>query len=485
MLDLEKYRFSIELSPIPLMLVSADGNISLTNLPFDELFKYEKGELIGQPVEALVPKEISAHHPELRNAYSRFPTKRRMGENRDLTGITKTGRHIPLELALEPIVDDDQTWALVVAIDIRSRKQIEERVRLVLDTAASAMLMIDESSKINFVNQTALDLTGYSEADLQNQSISILIPDNVKRVHPVYVGSFMHNKSKRSMGETGNIHVRHKDGTNIPVEIALTPVITDGSELVVCTISDLRERVQAKETLEKKNLELAELNQDLSQFTYSASHDLKAPLSTIVGLIKICIEDLDENNLSEVRENFSKVLEIAQRSGEKVESILYIARASRETIPVVSTSIKQEINNVWTDIVGPKSKYQLKLDLNHQDPVLIEKTTFGIIVENLISNAVRYLDENKKTHEIIVQSSENATELHVSISDNGIGIPPENLDKLFLMFTRLDERSGDGLGLALVKKQLDRLGGKITVSSTVGEGTKFDFFIPKAEGGHK
>lgn len=481
MLDLEKYRFSIDLSPIPLMLVSGDGNINLTNETFDELFEYPKGELCGKPVEILVPNEIRDYHPELRNAYSRFPTKRRMGENRDLTGITKSGKKIPLELALEPIIQDGETWALVVAIDIRSRNQLEERMRLVLDTAASAVVMIDKSSKINFVNQTALNLTGYTEDEILGQSISILIPDKIKRVHPVYVGSFMHNKTARSMGKTGSISLRHKDGRSIPVEIALTPVETGGNELVVCTISNLTERIKAKEMLEKKNLELAELNQDLSQFTYSASHDLKAPLSTIVGLIKICIEDLDENNLSEVQQNFSKILEIARRSGEKVESILHIARASRETVPTEPTSIEHEINNIWTDIVGPSSNCRLKLALNHTDPVVIEKATFGVIMENLISNAVRYVDENKKDNEVKIESSENATGLHVSVSDNGIGIPAANLEKLFLMFTRLDDRSGDGLGLALVKKQLDRLGGKITVTSTVGEGAKFDFYIPKAE----
>lgn len=481
MLDLDKYRFSLELSPIPLMLVAHDGHIALTNSSFDELFEYAKDELSGQPVEVLVPTDIRGHHPDLRNAYSRFPIKRQMGENRDLTGVTKTGQSIPLELALEPIIEDNETWSLVVAIDIRSRRLIEERMRLVLDTAASAVIMVDRSSTIRFLNQTALDLTGYKEDELLGKLITTLVPDSTKRVHSVYVDSFMHNRENRTMGNADSIYIRHKDGQNIPVEIALTPVETEDNDLVVCTISDQRERIMTREILEKKNEELDELNQDLSQFTYSASHDLKAPLSTIVGLIKICIEDLDENNLTEVRENFSKVLEIARRSGEKVESILHIARASRETIPVVATSIEEEVNNIWTDLVGPDSHCNLKLNLKHKDPVMIEKTTLGIIMENLISNAARYVDSSKDHQEIRIESRASKTGLHLSVIDNGIGIPPENLDKLFLMFTRLDDRSGDGLGLALVKKQLDRLGGEISVASIVGKGTQFDLFIPNSE----
>ncbi len=481
MVDLEKYRFSIDLSPIPLMLVSPTGRIELTNQPFDDLFEYGVGELINESVETLVPKNIRKFHPDLRNAYARVPTKRRMGDNRELVGVTKSGDNIPLELSLEPIALEDGIWALVVAIDTRSRKQSEERMKLVLDRSASAVVMVDKASRINFVNQTLLELTGYFEAELLGQSISMLVPPDVQRVHHVYVGSFMHNKTARAMGDTGTIHICHKDGTNIPVEIALTPVETGGDELVVCTISDLRERMQAKQLLETKNQELAQLNQDLSQFTYSASHDLKAPLSTIVGLIKICMEDLDDNNLDEVRENFGKVLEIARRSGEKVEAILSIARSSRESIPAESTHIKAEIENIWTDIVGPKSKSKLVLDITHKDPVVTERTTLGIILENLISNAVRYADDAKKKHEIKVTTSETKTELHISVSDNGIGIPEANLERLFLMFTRLDDRSGDGLGLALVKKQIDRVGGKISVTSIVGEGAKFEFSFPKSE----
>lgn len=481
MLEIEKYRFAFEISPLPLMLVTGAGKIELSNRHFEHLFGYGTGELIGKNVDILVPEASRGYHPILREAYTRVPTKRNMGANRDLRGLTKSGQTIPLELGLEPMKNGKETWALVVAIDLSARQLQENRMRQALDASSSAMIMVDQEAKITFVNATASILLGYEQDELMGQTIEMLVPDSLKRAHPVYVGSFMHNRTSRTMGMGRDLFARHKDGTEIPVGIALTPVITGTENLVMCTVTDLTERIAASDALAEKNSELADLNVDLSQFAYSASHDLKAPLSTIVGLMNVCIEDLDDNNLGEVRENFARILDIAKRSTDKVESVLEIARAAGEKIPAEAVNIETEIKNIWTDLAAAESEIQLKLVLTHKDPIMLERATFGVIMENLISNAVRYSDKDKKSSYIKVNSHLDNKELQIVVSDNGIGIPEENLDQVFQMFRRLDERSGDGLGLALVKKQLDRLGGSISVNSTVGKGTEFTITLPVQE----
>jgi len=481
MLEIEKYKFAFEISPMPLMLVSGGGNIELTNRHFERLFDYDEDELLGKNVDILVPDAARDYHPILRDAYTRVPTKRTMGANRDLRGVTKSGRTIPLELGLEPMKNGKETWALVVAIDLSARQQMENRMRQALDASASAMIMVDQDSRIIFINETALVLLGYEKNNIMGQNIEMLVPDEVKRAHPVYVGSFMHNRKTRTMGLGSDLYARHHDGSKIPVEIALTPVISGTDEFVMCTVSDLTERVAASDALAEKNTELADLNVDLSQFAYSASHDLKAPLSTIVGLMNVCIEDLDDNNLDEVRENFARIMDIAKRSTEKVESVLEIARAAGKKITAEPVNIETEINNIWMDLAGAENHIQLKLVLTHKDPIMLERATFGVILENLISNAVRYSDKDKKSSYIKVNSHLDDKGLQIVVSDNGIGIPEENLEHVFQMFRRLDERSGDGLGLALVKKQLDRLGGSIAVNSTVGKGTEFTITMPVQE----
>ena len=192
------------------------------------------------------------------------------------------------------------------------------------------------------------------------------------------------------MGKPSSIHLRHKDGTLIPVEIALTPVMNENHELVVCTITDLRESTKAKKPLKAKN-------QDLSQFTYSASHDLRAPLPTILGLIKICMDDLDDGNIDGIKENSSRILEIAERSAKKVEAILEITRSSRDALTRQDVCVEPEIGHIRTDVTGPSPECSLILDLHHKDPMATERASLCVVLESLPSNAIRYVDTEKET----------------------------------------------------------------------------------------
>jgi len=138
------------------------------------------------------------------------------------------------------------------------------------------------------------------------------------------------------------------------------------------------------------------------------------------------------------------------------------------------------IHDIWLDLNGPREDANLELDLQHGDPVTLERPTLGVILDNLLSNAFRYRDERKGKCVIKVKSRDDKNLIRITVSDNGTGIAPANRQLVFKMFKRIDERSGDGLGLALVKKQIDRLGGTITLSSVEGEGAAFTFTLPKA-----
>lgn len=478
---IDRYRLAFDISPVPMLLVSGDGVIVLANEDFLTLFEYELDELIGLNVEVLVPKAIRAHHPDLRNAYHRVPTKRNMGAGRDLNGVTKSGKIVPLELGLEPVSEGLETMALVAAIDIRQRKAHEERMLLAMDAAASAMVMVNEKGRIVFVNRTASLLFGYDETELMDRRIEMLVPEEFRRAHPVYTGSFMSDSSTRAMGRERDLFARHKDGTQIPVEITLTPVTTPDERLVMSTIVDLSERVAAAEAVALKTMELETLNTDLSQFAYSASHDLKAPLSSIAGLLSLCIEDLDDGNIEEVRQNMTTAIEISQRSAQKIEGILQIARTGHDATPSEHVLLEPLIQEIWFDLTAGKSETRLELDLEKADSAQTVPTTLKVILENLLSNALRYADANKSEHVIQVESAGTEDEIRITVSDNGVGIPEQNIAKVFQMFLRLDDRSHDGLGLSLVKKQIDVLGGSIGVQSVEGEGAEFHFVLPQGE----
>lgn len=477
--SLDRYRLAFEISPVPMLLISSHGEILLTNALLDKLFEYEPKQLLGQNVEILVPESIKKHHPELRDAYFRLPIKRQMGQGRDLTGITQVGHVIPLELGLDSVTIDNEVCALLVAIDIRQRKLHEGRVNVAMNAAATAMLMVDEQGMVTFVNNAAVALFGYEESELLNHPVERLVPKEIQRVHPVYRSSFNNASRARLMAEEQELFALHREGHLIPVEIALTPVETPSGKVVMSTIIDLTERVAAAQESAKKSEELALVNSELTQFAYSASHDLKAPLTSIVGLLRLCIEDLDDGNVAEVRENLEKCLQVSDRSAKKIEGVLKIARVGSGAVVRESVDLAQIIRETWLDLTGAnKSGIELSLGLKHRDPVFIEPETFKVILENLLSNAIRYGDEKKSKHCIDVKTHGHKSGIRLVVSDNGIGIPQAKQPAVFDMFKRLDDRSGDGLGMTLVKKQVDRLGGDITFTSTEGEGTVFSVSLP-------
>ena len=469
---------------MPLLLASADGLIRLTNRGLDDLFEYAPGELIGQPVEVLVPAAVRAHHPDLRHAYLRVPTKRSMGRGRDLTGVTKSGTSIALELGLDPVRIGAETWALVSALDIRARKAHDERMRIALDAAASAMLMVDDQGVIRFVNCATLNLFGYVEGELIGQTIESLVPDQTRRAHNVYRGSFLGVNKPRPMGLGASLFARHKSGRSIPVEIALTPVHTPDGRMVVATVIDLTAQLEAEQALTKKAEELAAMNIELSHFAYSASHDLKAPLSTVTGLLTLCVEDLAEGRGDEATTSLETAIGIVQRSSTKIESILAVARAGREPLAPERIAIEPEIAAIWTDLTHRANRVprlDIALDLGPGSALTVERKTLNIILENLVSNAIRYADSAKPDPWVRIAMRQDGEGLHIVVADNGIGIPAEGLPLVFQMFKQIDDRSQDGLGLSLVRKHIGRLGGTIAVTSTRGVGTEFSVRLPARE----
>lgn len=477
---------AFRICPMPMLLVDSNGKVAMSSEDFDRMFEFKPGELIGQLVDILVPHEMREAHPQLRQAFLRKPAKRDMGRGRDMSGVTKTGRVFPLELGLHPIKLDGEQFAIVAAIDISQRKAMEARIHAILNASASAIVLSDETGQIVFVNTVALGLFGYSSEELLGKSVECLVPERARTAHPVYRRSYMEKQEVRPMGLGNRLYAQTRSGAEVPIEIALTPVETQEGHLVMSTINNLTERVAAEREMEAKARELEQLNTDLSSFANSASHDLKAPLSSITGLLRLCLEDLEEGDLDEVAANLKEAAEISQRGAEKVENVLEIARASRQKLKRVAIDLNAEVLAIWRDLTASlNAAPELLLELEHDDPVITEKPTLITILENLLSNAVRYGDPAKERHEIQVRTHTRDGALVITVADNGLGISEDNIARVFDMFERLDDRSGDGLGLSLVRKQVERLNGSIAVRSTEGDGAEFCVTLPIQQGEHE
>lgn len=273
-------------------------------------------------------------------------------------------------------------------------------------------------------------------------------------------------------------------GTTHTYEIKTYPIVEE-SKVAGLTIysRDITSQREAEELMRRQNDELTKINAELDRFVYSASHDLRAPLMSVKGLLNMMQLDPDASS-------HSQYIRLMHASVDKLDrfitDIVHYSRNSRLEVVSVPINFNQLIHDSIESLKYMEDAHQVDsfVEINQQGDFLSDLARLEVVFQNMISNAVRYRDKRKKSFLKIrvVATEQNAT---IEFSDNGIGIEDEYLDKIFNMFFRAHLSSkGSGLGLYIVRGTIEKLGGKIHVSSAVGKGTTFTVVIPAAVNSH-
>ena len=256
----QRFRLVVEAAPNAMVMIDPAGTIVMVNTQAERAFGYSRAELVGQPVEMLVPERFRGHHPELRTTFLADPRPRPMGAGRDLYGLKKDGGEFPIEIGLNPIETDQGTMVLSAIVDITARKAAdlalreseqrfsagERRFRQVVEAAPNAMVMIDRAGKIAMVNTQAERVFGYSRAELVGQPVEMLVPERFRSHHPELRETFFADPRPRPMGAGRDLYGLKKDGSEFPVEIGLNPIETDEGTMVLSAIVDITARKAAE-----------------------------------------------------------------------------------------------------------------------------------------------------------------------------------------------------------------------------------------------
>lgn len=237
----------LESAPCAMLMVNQQGRITLVNAQAEQLFGYDRTELLEQPIELLLPERYRTAHPGQRRIFSARPTARAMGAGRDLYGRRKDGSEVPIEIGLNPMTTEQGEFVLASIIDITERKRAEERFRLVVEAAPSAMLMVNNSGLITLVNKQTEKLFGYDRDELLNQPVEMLIPERYRAPHPGHRKLFSQQPTPRAMGAGRDLYGLHRNGSEMPVEIGLNPIDTGEGVFVLASIIDITERKRAEE----------------------------------------------------------------------------------------------------------------------------------------------------------------------------------------------------------------------------------------------
>jgi len=370
--------------------------------------------------------------------------------------------------------------------EIKLRERIEADMRRNLKELADVKAALDEHAivaitdpkgKINYANEKFCAISKYARWELIGQDHRI-------------INSGYHSKEfMRELWTTitqgkvwkGEILNRAKDGSLYWVDTTIVPFLgEDGKPTQFVAIrADITERKRAQERQNDLMGELKEINEQLNQFAYVVSHDLKAPLRAISSLADWLITDYGDKVGEAGREQFAMLLGRTKRMNALVDGILRYSRITRQHEELVMVDVNQLLREVAEMLAPPPG---IVLRVAPGLPTLpCERTRLTQIFENLISNAVKYM--GKPEGEIYIGCEDAGPNWKFHVRDTGPGIEERYFEKIFQIFQTLaarDDRESTGIGLAIVKKNIELSGGRVWVESTVGQGSTFFFLIPKA-----
>ncbi len=242
-------------------------------------------------------------------------------------------------------------------------------------------------------------------------------------------------------------------------------------------------RKKAERTLRKQNEELVKINKELDSFVYSVSHNLRAPLMSVLGLLRLAQLDVERSGKDTklLLSYFSMMEHSINKLDDTLKEILDYSRNARSEIKQEYVNLRDLIDDSFDRLKYHEGSDQIEkfVKVEEETQLFSDPNRLSVVFNNLVSNSIKYRDMRKKDQYIRINAVVNSGGAKIEFSDNGIGIAEELLNKIYDMFFRATERSeGAGLGLYIVKETIDKLGGRITTHSTLGIGTTFVIEIP-------
>ena len=355
---------------------------------------------------------------------------------------------------------------------LKRRRRAEEMFRGAFHASPSGLLVVDRDGKIVRVNREIERLFGYTREELLGQPIERVVPERTRDGHPALRDGYFGNPQARAMGAGRDLFGRRKDGREVPVEIGLNPLETDAGLFVLASVVDITERKRAEEELKRSN-------EELERFAYVASHDLQEPLRMVESYVQLLSKRYKGKLDADADEFVGFALDGAVRMQRLIEDLLAFSRVGTRDAALVPTDVTEVVDRALRSLKLRIEETGASVTREALPTVSADAGQLEQVFLNLIGNALKF--RRAEPPHVHVAARAKDGRWIFSVRDNGIGIAPQDFDRIFVIFQRLHDRSeyaGTGIGLAICKKIVERHGGRIWVESDPGRGSTFCFTLP-------
>lgn len=350
-----------------------------------------------------------------------------------------------------------------------------ERYQVLTENLAASIIIRKADGTIAYCSPYTEVLTGYSVEhfyDEENDNFLSIIHEESK-------DKYKKALELAKLGEAFQFRYRfiHRTGIDMWAETRIVPILDDDGELT----SSLSVTIDVTGPV-KHQKEIEEHNRDLEDFSYMLSHDLKAPVFTIKGMLNLIEEDYKDVSES-AKEPFDFIKNATNRIETLVKGVLDYSKIRKEIAVEESVDLSLTFKNIVADYQSQLNEINAKIEVEEKFPsVMGDKIKIYQIFSNLIGNAIKYRSKERELLiKVIMKKQNNPRMLLVSVTDNGSGIPEDKLETIFRPFQRIhsEEIEGTGIGLACVQKLLDKIGGEVNVESNVNQGSDFLVLLRK------
>jgi PAS domain S-box-containing protein len=508
-----KYRGLLEAAPDAMVVVNQDGKIVLLNLQAEKQFGYRRDELLGQRVTRIIPEGFAERlrADALRSAAEALAQQ--IGTGIELIGRRKNGSAFPIEIMLSPHESVEGILVTAAIRDISVRREAERRLiqmtqdlslkhRLlnsVVEGTSDPIYIRDLGDRFVLVNSACAKLFHRSENEMVGTELCDLMPDEPYRVIADSDWEIIRTGATRTVEEVVELDgveriflttkgpYRDDDNKTIGT-IGIGRDITelrklDEARLEVLT-HDIRVRKTAAEYLANTVAELKRSNDELEHFAYIASHDLQEPLRMVASYTQLLAERYKGRLDADADDFIAFAVDGANRMQQLIMDLLAYSRAGTNVGESHQISSERALQVALANLQAAIAESGAAVSHDALPDITMDELQLTQIFQNLVGNAIKYRgSELPRVHISCIFS--DPIEWIFSVRDNGLGIESQYFEKIFVLFQRLHRREefeGTGIGLAICKKLLDRIGGRVWVESQPREGSTFRFSVPKGVG---